>query len=58
MTRTLPVLVLVMALVVSACTREESDAELSASGFVEATDVRLSAKVGGRVATVTAVAKR
>ncbi len=55
MTRTLPVLVLVMALVVSACTREESDAELSASGFVEATDVRLSAKVGGRVATVTAV---
>jgi HlyD family secretion protein len=44
-----------MALVVSACTREESDAELSASGFVEATDVRLSAKVGGRVATVTAV---
>lgn len=55
MTRTLLAPVLAMALLVSACAREESDAELSASGFVEATDVRLSAKVGGRVATVTAV---
>ncbi len=40
---------------VAACTRDAADAQSRASGFVEATDVRLAAKVGGRVLTVSAV---
>lgn len=37
----------------SGCGRESAESTNRASGYVEATDVRVAAKVGGRVATVT-----
>ena len=36
-----------------ACRSQQADAPRHASGYVEATDVRVASKIGGRVATVT-----
>lgn len=53
MSRILPILV--VAIVVVACGREDPAASTRASGFVEATEVRVASKIPGRVATVTLV---
>lgn len=49
MTRRLPVLLYVAVLGSAACSRDREAIAIHASGYVEATDVRLSAKVGGRL---------
>jgi HlyD family secretion protein len=51
--RILPVLV--AAVVAAACARGDDAASPRASGFVEATEVRVASKIPGRVATVTLV---
>ena len=49
-----PLLLLVAASVsVSACRSQQTDTPPRATGYVEATDVRVASKIGGRVATVT-----
>ena len=53
MSRILPILV--AAVVVAACDRDDPAASTRASGFVEATEVRVASKIPGRVATVTLV---
>jgi len=55
MTRTLMTLLVGGALGVAGCAGGAVEPPRRASGFVEATDVRLSAKVGGRVLEMTAV---
>ena len=40
---------------VAGCAVDDPDGSLRASGFVEATDVRVASKIGGRLETVTAV---
>ena len=47
------VVTLVLAASLGACRREPPPATARASGYVEATEVRLASKVAGRVATVT-----
>jgi HlyD family secretion protein len=53
MPRILPVLVIIGA--IGACDRAPRDAPPQASGFVEATEVRVAAKIPGRVAAVNFV---
>ena len=55
MTRLLLVTLALLAAGVAGCAEGDTTAPSRASGFVEATDVRLSAKVGGRVLEVSAV---
>jgi HlyD family secretion protein len=55
MTRTLLAAFVAGTLAVAGCARDATEGPPRASGFVEATDVRLSAKVGGRVIEVLAV---
>jgi len=55
MTRILLIPFLAGAMVASACATDQTDDVPRASGFVEATDIRLSAKVGGRVIEMAAV---
>ena len=43
------------ALLATGCSRQSAEAPPRASGYVEATDVRVSSKIPGRLATVTAV---
>ncbi len=49
MTRIVTTTIVAAALAVSGCTAEGPQGPTRSSGFVEATDVRLAAKVGGRV---------
>lgn len=49
MTRIITTTIAAAALAASGCTAEEPQGPTRSSGFVEATDVRLAAKVGGRV---------
>ena len=56
MTRTLVVTcTLLVAFPLAGCRREAATAEPRASGYVEATEVRVASKVAGRVSTVNAV---
>jgi len=52
--RTLAAAVMVMATAGAACRAADTAPARTASGYVEATDVRVAAKVAGRVATVSA----
>jgi len=55
MRRILIALAFVWALGAPGCARDSAEGPPRASGFVEATDVRLSAKVGGRVLEMNAI---
>lgn len=50
--RSIPILLLAVATLTQACRREEAAPTRLASGYVEATDVRVATRVAGRVAEV------